>query len=415
MTGTVKRWISSAQSTYDLWTLSLSGTVTSQTYTITINSKTVVYVAGSLDTVATIMAAFVTAWNSTSNPVPSEFKELTATTDGTNVYLTGVQSGVPHTVTFATSGAATISATNTTAATGPNDFANAYNWSNSIAPTNGDTFIFDSGAGQCLYNLGTSLTGCTVIVNPNYTGQIGLPDINTTNSNGSYFEYRTRYLTLAGGNATINAPSVNLCRLAWGSNTYTAEIQNSGPGVSGTPAVLITGGNVSSKCYVIKGSVGLAALATETGECAFTQSYLANQAGDANVIIGSGQTITTVSKTGGVLVMNCGCTTFTQGPTGGTTTIQGSGAITTLNVNGGLCYPNSTGTVTNCTIQNDGVMNMNTDSQAKTFTNAITMYGPSARLMDDSKVINSGVLSVVTTGCPTANISHGLSNTVSLT
>lgn len=410
-----KRWQGSAQLANDLWTLTVSGTIVSQTYAVTINGKSLSYAAGGSDTATIIYAAFVTLWNSTAVPAPPEFKELIATSDASGLYLNGTKSGVPHTISITTGGAATVAATNTTVGTGPNSFANGANWSGGVAPANSDVLVYDSGNVPCLYDLATILTGVTVIVSQNYTGQIGLPDINTSSPSGQYFEYRTKYLTLAGGTANINAPKVNLCRIAWGAHLYTAEILNSGPGTNGTPAILMTGGNSSSNCYVVKGTLGLAILAGETGSLALLSlAYSGNQATDANVTCGSGMTLVTVNKSGGILVLNSGATTLSQWLTGGTVTTLGSAAFTTINLNGGTGFLNATGTIATLNVANDGVANFATDPQGKTISNAINVFGSIAQVLDPSKVVNSGVLSVITVGTPLKNLDHGVSNTISL-
>ena len=146
-----KRWLGNANAIADLWTVSLSGTVVSQTYTMTINSKSITYAAGSTDTVSNILAALQSVWSSISPSPPVEFTELTATAlpagvPYTSLTLTGNTLGKPSTISVSTSGAATFSIAHTTSATGPNDFTNGANWSGGSAPANSDTLVFDDGS-----------------------------------------------------------------------------------------------------------------------------------------------------------------------------------------------------------------------------------------------------------------------------
>jgi hypothetical protein len=99
---------------------------------------------------------------------------------------------------------------------------------------------------------------------------------------------------------------------------------------------------------------------------------------------------------------------------GGTTTIQ-AGAFTTINLNGGKLAYNSTGTAATINVRNDGDLSFEGDPRGKTITNPINVYGASAMVRDGAKSVNSGVLSLVLVGTPVGNITHGLSNTVSLT
>src|SRR6185437_1113966 len=333
---TVKRWLGAANAVNDLWTISLSGTVISQTYTLTINGKSLAYAASGTDTVNSILTAIVAAWNSLTAPVPPpEFQELTATAfpvagPFTTIQLKGDVAGNPTLPSVATSGGATFSIANTTPATGPNDFANAQNWSGGVAPVNGDTLVFDNGSVACLFNLSTTLTGITVIVNPGFTGTIGLPLINT-NSPTSYAEYRTTSLTLVGGTATINGPALQRFNIAFGANTSTVRIMGTGSRLDRyTPVVLITGGNGSSELDMTKGDAGLAFyLGTTANFPTIKTGFLNNATTDVSLICGPGTTLGTISQNGGNITFQSAATTANLGQAGGSMTIQ-DGSATTL-------------------------------------------------------------------------------------
>ena len=408
------RWIAGAKLVTDVWTLTLSGTVTSQTYTITIGSRTITYVSGGASTVAQILAALLALWNSVSEPAPPEFKELTATGGVTDIVLTGRVTGRPHVVSFTASGLATIASTNTVAASGPNFRNVGANWTGGSAPANGDTLVYDSGNVPCKYGMSAALTTLTTKIEPGYSGTIGLPDTNT--DGGAYREYRTASYTQEGGNLTVNSPNVSLVRAAFGTTAFTARVIQTGRRLDGNiPVVLFTGGAASSECNVSRGDVGLAFFAGETCTCPTIRvSYISQQASDAKVICGTGLTTTTITKSGGTLELNGNATTITQDVKGGATTIQ-AGAFTTINVNGGKLAYNSTGTATTINVRNDGEVSFEGDPRGKTLTNPINVYGASAMVRDGAKSVNSGVLSLVLVGTPVSNITHGLSNTVSLT
>jgi len=123
---------------------------------------------------------------------------------------------------------------------------------------------------------------------------------------------------------------------------------------------------------VLKGKVSVCAGTAETGKIAtLTVGYTTNITQDSDVIVGSGVTLATVTKTGGNLLLLCACTTLTQ--KGGTTTTSGSGAITTANIYAGTFYPNSTGTITTLNVYG-GTVDFTRSPLARTVTTP-NIYG----------------------------------------
>lgn len=413
-----KRWLGNAASVADLWTISLSGTVTTQTYSMTINSKSVTYTSSSADTVTTILAALAAAWNPVFPVSPPEFAEYTAAAlpvggPYTSMTLTGNTAGKPGTISVSTEGAATFSIAHTTTATGPNDFNNGQNWSGGSAPANSDTLVFDNGSISCKYNLSTSLTGITVSIEPAYSGQIGLPFINSDNT-VTYAEYRTTSLTLAGGTVVVNSPSVSRVNLAFGANTASIRVVNCGPRPDpNTPVVLITGGNSSTELDVTKGDVGIAFYQGTTATIATIKTSFSSQQtalSDVSVIVGTGATLTTVTKNGGTFDTRSNLTTLTQQILGGVTTFWDAVTATTVNIQNGTLNLNTTGTVGTVNLYGKGTLNANGDPRAKTITNAINCYNADKSVVtvyDDAKTINSGALTLAPQGCQTVNYSHG--------
>lgn len=407
------RWIGNAPATYDVWTISLSGTVTSQTYTITINSKTITYAAGGSDTVAVILAALVAAWTSTTNTPAPEFGELTPVVSGSTIVATGKVKGRPHVIDATTGGGATFSETNTVAATGPNDFANGQNWSGGSAPANSDTIVFDNGNKDCLYGLNTSLTGITLIVQPGYTGKIGLPLINN-NNNVTYNEYRTTSLTLAGGTATIDGPNLQRCNLAFGANTTTIRILDTSQTRldDHTPAVLLTGGNGSSELSITKGDVGLALYRGTTATMpSIKTAFKANAVNDVSLICGTGCTLTTVIQNGGSVILQANVTTYTINTAGGVLTVMDC-VITTITALSGTIILKTTGTMPTINLYNNAVLDCDQDPRAKTVTNAINVFDEPVRIKDNQKTVNSGTLSLATSKLVRVNVEHGGNSTV---
>lgn len=410
-----KRWLGQAAATYDLWTITVSGTMTSQTYSVTINGKSVTYVANGSATATVILAGLAAAIQASVIP---EFLELTAAASPaggpyTSLTLTGTTLGRPSTVSVATGGAATFAASHTTTATGPNDFTNPQNWSTGTAPANSDVLVFDNGSSDCKYNLGSALTGVTVNVSPAYSGNIGLPFINNDGQN-SYNEYRATSLTLAGGTVTINAPNVRRLNLAFGANTAVVTVSDSGNRLDQyTPAILIIGGDGSSTLDIIKGDVGVAFYQGQTATFAtISTSYKSSQSSDVKLFCGAGATLTTINKSGGDLTVNSAVTTLTQGIGGGTMQIV-AGAITTLNIDNGTCVYDSTGTLGTAIVSGRGILDFGKSPAAKTVTNPIELYGDFSSVNDPQKTVNSGTLEVTTNETTTINVNHGSGSVMS--
>ncbi len=415
---TTKRWLGSAYSVNDLWTVSLSGTVISQTYTMMINSKSVTYTAGGSDTVTIILSALAAAWNASTIV---EFTEATATAlpaggPYTSMTITGDTAGNPLTISMSTGGGATFSIAHTTSATGPNDFTNGQNWSGGSAPANSDTLVFDNGSANCSFNINSSLTGITMLVNPGYSGKIGLPQINV-NGQTSYNEYRTTNLTLAGGTVTINCPTLQQCNLAFGSNTSTVRVLSTGARLNTyIPVVLITGGNGSSELDVSKGDVGIAFYQGQTANFPTIKTgYIASVQTDAVVTCGAGSTLGTIVKNGGVMTVSANSTTITQDIGGGTLTLTDSVTVTTLNVYAGTVAMNTSGTVGTVNLYGSATLTLDGDPRGKTITNPINVYSPSVSVTDTAKTVNSGIMSLAMNGVPSCNFFHGGNSSIVIT
>lgn len=403
-----KRWLGQAAATFDIWTISLSGTVTSQTYSANINGKSITFTAGGADTVATVIAGLVAVWTSVTSPPPPEFSELTPVVSGTTLVATGTVAGRPSTVTVSTSGGATYSITHTATATGPNDFTNAQNWSTGSAPANSDVLVFDNGSTDCKYNLTSSLTGVTVLVQGGFSGDIGLPFINSDNSQ-MYAEYRTTSLTLAGGTLTINCPTIARGNFAFGANTTTIRILNTSSQRQDayTPIILVTGGNSSSEIDISKGDVGVAFYQGTTATFPIINTgFAGNASSDVKLVCGAGSTLTTVSQNGGKVILQANVTTANVGINGGMLTMQDN-AATTINARGGTVVINSTGTMATINLYGAATLDFSQDTRAKTVTNAIAVGDTTVTVIDPQKTVNSGVLTLATANLPSVNVNHG--------
>jgi hypothetical protein len=412
---TIKRWIGNAAAIADIWTVTLSGTVISQTYTLTINTKSVSYAASATDTVATIVTALASAWNATTIPEFAEYLAAGTPSSGpfTAMAITAKSAGTPGTITFTSSGSAAVSIANTSPGTGPSDFTNSQNWSGGVAPTNADTLVFDNGSVPCACNLGSALTGVTISVEPGYSGAIGLPFINA-NGSSTYAEYRTTSLTLAGGTATVNSGKISRCNLAFGANTATVRVLNTGPRPDpNVPTCLITGGNNSSSLNVSKGDLGVAFYqGTSATFPTINTAFLSNVKGDVTLVVGVGGILTTVTKNGGSVTLRAGATTVNQQTSGGVLSITDAATITTLNATNGTVNYQTSGILGTINLYGASVLDCSGDSRAKTVTNPINVFDSAVQIIDPMKTINSGVLTLTTADLVSVEVNHGANTSI---
>ncbi len=148
------------------------------------------------DTTSALGAAYQRTNGGQSIP---EFTEILATVSGSIVTIYSKTPGKPITIAMAENAAAGyVTVATPQAATGPNHFDNAANWSGGAVPVSGDVIYFDSGSIACKYGLAELRDNtkiCAVIVTTDFTGQIGLDYTNADGAN-RYVEYRDRYLEL---------------------------------------------------------------------------------------------------------------------------------------------------------------------------------------------------------------------------
>jgi len=361
-------------------------------FTVTINNNAVSFTATAA-TVTNVTAGLADAMNDSTLP---EFQELAAVDQTTKILVQAGTAGVPFMLTAsATNGGAadtqTLTANTTQAATGPWHFDNAANWSGGTVPVGSDDVYFDTGDVPCLYGLSQSaITLTSLNILSGYKGKIGLKEENDS----GYFEYRDTYLAISATTVNIGGGLGNgsqRIKLDTGSNQTALNVQNSGQGeINGVPALLWKGTHASNEVNVNKGQVGGAFFASESATIVTLRiGFKHNVLGDSVVKLGAGCTLTTINKTGGDLEVNSGFTTLTQND--GTTVIN-AGAATTLNVRGGQCVPNGTGTITTANVSGDGHLDFSQDMRAKTVTNPINRYGNDSSISDPFQVVSSMVI-----------------------
>lgn len=311
----------------------------------TCNGKSVTFTCGATQTVAAMVAGFVAAWNASTT---YEHAEITAADANPNITLTCDTAGMPFTVTWTKSSASgTISASTTTANSGPASLATLANYSGGALPVNGDTLVFENSGQSCLWELDAldDLTTLTIIRKHSYTGLIGLPREHVSGAT-RYTEYRPRafkagmvVLDVGEGEGSGSGRSI------FDANGSNPAITVAATGQSierGVPALLIINTGATTTLDVTKGSVGIAFFAGETASLnTLDISYQTSQAGDVTLVCGSGVTIAgTIHQTGGKLTVESNVTALIQDA--GEATFNGTATLNMADINGTV-YDNSSG------------------------------------------------------------------------
>lgn len=435
-----QKWIGTATDIKQVTTITITGTwATSDTATVTINGNDVTVTIGTDTTTSNVATAIKEAINSDTqtgtmdhvfsptgggNTIP-EFREVTATVASNVVTLTADVAGKPFTVTTSESTASTDgevgTPSTTTAGTGKNHFDNADNWSTGSVPVDADDIYFDTGSVSCKYGLAQSaVTPTSITVTQGYTGQIGLPEVNTDDTSYSYAEYRDTYLQLGtSGDATDiqvsigtgNGAGSSRIKLDTGSSQATINVRDTGlPIEQGVPSFLWKGTDSSNVLSVSKGDVGIAYYSGETATVATLRvGYTTNQQGDSEVTAGAGTTLTTIVQSGGTLTTN---SAFTTATVSGGTLHHDAGTATTLYVSDGACVYRSEGTLTTCEVRNGGTLDLSRDLRARTITNLTVYSGGTYRDPADTATVTNGI---DLSGCNLDDVTMEIANHKTLT
>lgn len=259
-------------------------------------------------------------------------------------------------------------------ATTAGSWATAANWSGGSVPVNGDNVRIPAGTASINAGLDQSaVTLANFLVDPGYTGAIG-----TSLASGTlaYLQIACTRFEFAGTGASyINLGASNIPIQIF--ETQIPESGQSGLYLLGTnfTVVDIEGGYVG--LARIHGSVSTVATVRVKGAA-------------ANVVLGSGCTLTTVENYAGDLELRAACTTLSHFK--GTTRTMEVGAITTVNVWGGRLLPESTGTITTANLYG-GTTDFTGSGEARTVTTMKQNLG-------STLVYDPNVLTITTRAAP---------------
>jgi trimeric autotransporter adhesin len=412
-------WKGDAQNVAQVTRLTVGGTIEADdVFIMTIGSKSLVVPAGSTSAAA-VAANIVAAWNGLVAALYPEFAGIAASdAGGGDVDLAAKTAGVPFAVTLATTEAGggtaddqTFMQTTGTPAAGGAFWSVAANWSTLSVPADGDDVIVQNSANPILFGLDQSaVTLNSLSIDQSFTGTIGLPRGNP----GGYVEYREQYLKIGATTITIGrgdgAGSGRIKINTLAVQTAIGVLNSGSPIESGVKSVLWKGTHASNAVLVNKGSFAAAPFAGETATiAALKQGYRTNVAGDSDVRLGAGCTLSgcAITKLGGALEVSSGFASLVQ--LNGETAIL-AGAPGTMAIAGGAVRYKSAGTYTAATVSGGGELDFRQDLQPRTGTNTTLHKG--AALRDPAKTVT--FTNPIAIQCELAEVALDLGSTLNL-
>jgi hypothetical protein len=334
-------------------TITIGGTwAATETVTIEVGAKSVTYVCGGSETTSTVAAGLQAL---AAGSTDAEFGEITWTVNAAVITATST-AGLPVTIAVSeTAASGTIALSNVTAATGPNHWNNAKNWSTGSVPTTNDEVFLEQDL-AVKYGLPTSLTLDRFV---HRLGELGLPSRNPA----GYAEYRTMRPVITCTNIEIgvaNNVGPRLCRLSTASAAAAVLVQ--GTGRSGQPNVLPVELILNSGTAQVNVISGQVAISPSGADVSTVGSVRCAEGGQ--VEIGEGVTVTNVLSAGN-LASHSSATNVTVDA--GSTHWMSSATITNLVVRGGVFYSRSSGTITDA-IVGPGALDCSRDIRPRTIT-----------------------------------------------
>lgn len=324
------KWIGNAKAVAQVQSITPGGTIGTETFTITINGKTVTYTATGSDTVATVIDGLIEAIGLSEEP---EFSVYELTDNTTNFYMTDRTAGRPSTITSSATGSATCVSAPVTAASGPNYWSVAANWydvtnSKNAVPASTDSVSID-GKVPIRYGIDqNTVTLAELVVLGNV--EIGLPPTNDL----GYAEYLDQYLKISVTNCEINSDA-GLIRLNVGSVATTMVVNKTGSPTDDEVTALTFLGTGSNVMYILSGNVGIAQMPGESAKVT-TLGIGAVGVAAPNVYIGEGTTLATTTHVTGTTIcyanflawtIEGGTVTGREDCTGTTITVRNDGEL----------------------------------------------------------------------------------------
>jgi hypothetical protein len=400
------RWIGQAVAVAQVDKFTPANVEIGDIFTLTITgwtglSHAVNYTAAAA-TVADVTAGLTTNWNNDTNALTTG---ITASDQTTYMDLTADTAGVAFSVaSSAVNGGATGDQTLTRAAVtanaGPLDWSSGGNWDTGLAPGNAasqNVYIGD-WVGDILYGLdqsGIANTLSSLNFDRSFTGKLGVE--GATGYSGTYLEIKASKVDIGQHYGSGSPLGSARLMIDTGVVISTITVHHAATPLTYKPAVRLLAAAAPTVAHVRKGSVGFAFDPWETATIGTINETFVNQVNtDADVFIGSGVTLTTLTKKAGDCTIGCAATTVTN--EAGDLIVRGAGAVTTMNIFGGNATCDSTGTISTLNIKGSGVADFTKSTAARTVTDV--KLDPRGKIKYDPAIvtITNGVQTVSSSG-----------------
>lgn len=400
----LKKWRGGAQGAGQVTRVTFSAYTSGQTYTLTINGKSISYVA-TASTITNVVDGLVAAWQASPE---REFAEAIPT-NSSGVLLTSVVAGTPFTVTGSATGGITATVTLVTAASGPNHFTTAQNWVGGVAPVAGDDLLFADTDQSLLYALeDVSNNYGNITIDSSFVGAIGLPP---TNSNG-YQEYRPRFLKLGDGTSAF-AVTIGL-----GTGRQPERVLIDANNASVTAAIYGTGSNSADSDYpvVIKNPDNASVInlyagrlqvdADSSGACSAVRVTPSGQSQDASLLLGANIAAGDVLLAGGAVELRGSATTLVASD-GATVEAMLGFTCPTITVASGaeLRWRSTAGIATRLTVQHGGRVDFSGQGGSKTVA-ACDLYATGS--ISDPLAVVTWTAGIAIKGCTIGDVTLDL-------
>jgi hypothetical protein len=392
-----KYWLGTATAVAQVDTVQITAYDATTTYKLTVGGVEV-STLGTTDANGTA-TALASAWNTSTHVY---FTGVTASAATDTVTLTADVAGVAFTATSSvTGGTGTIgSVTASTANAGPCDWSTADNWSDGSIPGTGDTVIFaDNSVNVCFGLDQNALAIVDLLIAKTYTGKIGLNrNALVTSADGETVdttkpEYREDYLRIdtdvieigkhVGTGTAIGSQRLKIDNTSTGASTTRIFGTATTGAETNLPPVRLLYNSTTADIWHRNGSVGIAV--DEPAEIAIIGDYYLN--GVNSVLkMGDGCQMQTMVQTNGTSLVQSTTTVTSIDMIAGVMTIEGDFTATTINVEGGTLIPNHDATsgvaITTLNI-NGGVVNATRTSELRTWTTVNLAIGATIKVNSD--------------------------------
>lgn len=381
------------------------------TYTATINGKSVTYTSISGDTAALAATGLFNLLNLSVGIAP-ELTEITFANPSSGVITaTASVPGTPFANVPGTTAGLVMSTGNglsngittahTTANASPSDVNDAQNWVRTnlgvtppsktrAVPVNGDDVVVGGSSVPMLWNLDqlASVQFATYQRRQSMTGQIGLPE---TNANG-YAEWRAKHFRFVGPQGSVPAGGLSMA-IGYDDGGGGPPLERYNVGSQQTTLAILAGTQVdflgvhTSNTFTVMGGVTLN-VAANPGETA----TLSSSTLDGGSILNIGPNVTwtagsTLTIDGGTATLNSAPATLSMVNGAQVTVAADALTWTTITAQGGSTLTfMAGGTVTTLTMTTGSTLDKSGDARALTITNS-TIDGDTCQIIDPRNAI----------------------------